>query len=104
MICGEDLRYAFAAVLRLLKHGKLISIHDLIFMNAALHVPTGKITAIGARESAGTETADGRALPVTIIDVAGIQRRFFCARMLERRTDGALPCSFGDIVTGASSG
>src|SRR6267154_663197 len=100
MVRGEDLGDAFP-VLRLLIHRKLISIHDLIFMNAALQVPAGEIAPVSSRESSGTKTPDGRALPVTVIDVAGIQRRFFCAGMLQRGADGALPCGFGDIVARA---
>jgi hypothetical protein len=64
-----------------LKHGELISPHSLVFVDAGFHVPAGEVAAIGARESSGAETADGRALPKAIVDVASVERGLFRAGM-----------------------
>jgi len=73
-------------------------------VNAALHVPAREIAAIGARKSAGTKTADGRALPVAIIDVAGIERRFFLCRDAPAGRRWGASTRLGDIAACASCG
>src|SRR4029077_9054915 len=66
-------------------------------------MPAGKVAAIGARERAGAKTADGRALPIAVVNVAGVQRGLLGPWIFERSADGAFPGGFGDIVAGLGS-
>src|ERR1700682_2677256 len=71
MIGEEDLGDTFRRALGFLVNGKLVGVNSFVFMYAGFQVPARKIAAIGARESAGAETADRRALPVTVVDQIG---------------------------------
>ena len=71
-------------------------------MNAALEMPAGEIAAIGARESAGAETADGSALPIAIID--NRETGLFGSGIFERSAEGAFPGGFWDIIAGPRGG
>jgi hypothetical protein len=95
---GENFGYAGFVTIGFLEHGELIGPDGLVFVDAGFHVPAGKVSAIGAGESAGSETADGGALPETVVDVAGVEGGLFCAGIFEGLTDGALPGGFGDVV------
>src|SRR4051794_18723021 len=102
---GENFRDAIFLAFGLLKHRKLIGPDGLIFMDAGFHVPAGEVSAIGAGEGAGAEAADGSALPETVVDMAGVERRLLCAGIFERLADGTLPGGFGDdVVVGVNSG
>jgi hypothetical protein len=65
-------------------------------------MPASEVAAIGARESAGTETADGSALPITVIDV--LQSDFSGPGIFERGAEGAFPGGFWDIIAGPRGG
>src|SRR5271154_1336090 len=95
---GEHLGETRGIPFGFLKHRELIGPHGLIFMNTGLQVPPSKIPAIGARESSGAETANGRALPVAVINVVGGQRDLFGARARKWFSDGALPSSARNAV------
>src|SRR5712692_9018049 len=94
---GETLGVA----LGFLKHGELIGPDGLVFVDAGFHVPAREITAIGARKCSGAETTDGSALPEAVVDVAGAERGLFCAGIGQRRADGTLPRSLGNVADGA---
>src|ERR1700730_7168713 len=99
---GEDFGHAIGIAFGFLKHGKLIGPDGLVLVDACFHVPASKVAAIGARESAGAETADGCALPKTVIDVAAVQSGLFCPGGFQGLADRALPGGFRDVVVGAS--
>src|SRR6266851_3455131 len=104
MSSGENFRNAIRIAFGFLKHGELIGPNGLVFVDAGFHVPAGEVAAISARESAGAKTADGRALPKAIVDMAGVERGLFRAGVFEGRTDGALPGCLGDVVVGLDAG
>src|SRR5229473_5269605 len=99
---GENLGHALGVALGFLKHGELIGPDGLVFVDAGFHVPAREITAIGARKCSGAETTDGSALPEAVVDVAGVERGLFCSGIGQRRADGTLPRSLGNVVVGAS--
>ena len=101
---GEDFRYAIFFAFGFLEHRKLIGPDGLIFVNAGFHVPACEVATIGARERAGTEASDGRALPKTVVDMAGVERGLFCPGVFEGLTDGALPGGLGDVVICVETG
>jgi len=70
-------------------------------MDASFNVPTREVPPIGARKSTGAETADGRSLPVAIVNVTAVESRLFRARMIERSANGTFPGSVGDVISGA---
>jgi len=45
----------------------------LVFVDAWLDVPAGEVTTKRTRKSAGTESADRRALPETVVDMKGFK-------------------------------
>src|SRR5215470_460340 len=91
---GDAIRIAF----ELLKHCKLIGVDRLIFVDTGLNVPASKIAAKGSRKSSGAKSADGRALPKAVVNMAAFERRFLCARIFERFSDRALPGDFGNFI------
>src|SRR5215470_12693539 len=97
MIRSQDLSYALCCAFRFLVNGKLIRPDRLVFVNARLQVPAGKVTAISAREGTGSESADGRALPVAVVDER-IEFRLSRSGVGERFADGALPGNFGNCL------
>src|ERR1700736_6613575 len=99
---SENFRDAIRIAFGFLKHGKLIGPDGLV--DAGFHVPAGEVAAKGAGESAGAKTADGRTLPKTVVDMAGVEGRLFRARVLEGLADGTLPSSLGDVVVGMDAG
>src|SRR5260370_30839499 len=84
---GENFRDAIRIAFGFLKHRKLIGPDGLVFVDAGFHVPASEVAAIGTRESAGAKTADGRALPKTIVDMAGVERCLLRTWACEGRTD-----------------
>src|SRR3981189_3654281 len=58
MIRKEDLGDAFGRALGFLVNAKLVGVNGFVFMYAGFQMPARKIAAVGARESAGAETAD----------------------------------------------
>ncbi len=101
---SENFRDAIRIAFGFLKHRKLIGPHGLVFVDARFHVPAREVATVSARESAGAKTADGRALPKAIVDMAGVERWFFRSSVFEGRTDGALPGSLGNVVVGLDAG
>src|SRR5438445_8790487 len=100
MRSGENFGYAIFIAVGFLEHRKLVGPDGLVFVNAGFHVPAGEVAAIGARERACAETADGCSLPEPIVDMAAVERGLFCAGVFERLADGTFPGGFGDILIG----
>src|SRR4051812_25587061 len=98
---GEDFRGPCGIAFSLLIDRKLIDPNRFVFVNATFDVPSRKIPSIGARKSSCPESADRRALPKAIINMAAIQRRLLGASVRERLTDRPCPGGFRDIVIGA---
>jgi hypothetical protein len=71
-------------------------------VNAALQVPTLEIAAIAAGESAGAEAADGRALPIAVVNI--VQFRFVAARIGGRLPDRDAPGDWRNFVLGLHGG
>src|SRR6266852_6803724 len=86
--------------LALLKHRKLVGIHGCVFVNSRLHMPADEISPVASREGSRTESADGRTLPITVIDITGYARH---ARFLERKAERSSPGSFRYCVSSPSS-
>src|SRR5450432_1902145 len=100
MRSGENLRDAVTAF-GFLVHGELVGPHGLIFVDAALDVPTGEVAAIGAGKSSGAEAAHGSTLPIAVVDHAGgSERGFASSGIFEGHTNAAFPGSFRDGVAG----
>ena len=99
----RTLAVAFGGVFGFLVHRELIGPFGLVLVDAALHVPAGEVAAVGAGEGARAEAAYRGALLVAVVDVAGVEGGLFCAGVIERGADGALPCGFGDVVACAGS-
>jgi hypothetical protein len=79
----------------LLKHGELIGVDWLVLVNAGLGVPTCEVATVAAGEGTGTESSYGDTLPIAVVDVAVDA----CdARMFERKSERALPGSFGNLL------
>src|SRR5258708_36083607 len=98
---GENVGRALGVAVGFRKQGELIGPGGLVFVDAGFHVPGREITAIGARKCSGAETTDGSALPEAVVDVAGVERGLFCAGIGQRRADGTLSRSLGNVVVGA---
>jgi len=100
MVCHQyasrTLRVSFA----LLKHRKLIGIDGGVLVNSRLHMPTGEISPVASREGSRTKSADGRTLPITVIDITGYARH---ARFLERKAERAPPGSLRYCVSSPGS-
>ena len=94
MAVHQHLGRAVGVALGLLKHGELIGIDRLIFVDRGLDVPAGEVSPIAAGKCAGPHAADGNALPVAIVDIARIARH---AGIIERLAEGALPGSLRDV-------
>ena len=83
-----------------LVHGELVGPDGLIFVNAALDVPAGEISAIGAGEGAGAESADGSALPVAVVDDSVFGELGFAASgIVEGLANAAVPGGSWDGVS-----
>lgn len=65
-------------------------------------MPASEIAAIGARESAGAETADGSSLPIAVVNYRKVG--FLGSGIFERRAEGAFPGGFWDIIAGSRGG
>src|ERR1700722_6127894 len=82
MIVRQDLRDALRFACDLLKHCELIARHRDVFVDSGFNVPACEVATVGARECARAESANRRALPITVVDVgfvlanAGIVERF----------------------------
>src|ERR1051325_7666850 len=63
-------------------------------------MPASEVAAERSGKSASSKSADGSALPETIVDTRGFQRSFFRAGIFEGFSDGAFPGDFGDLVIG----
>src|SRR5277367_1715234 len=85
----------------LLEHGELVRGDRGIFVHSTLDVPTGEITSIASRKCSGAKTANGSALPVTIVDVAAI---FPNAGIRKRLPQRPPPRCFWNFVAGACRG
>ena len=81
MIGHEHARGSGGFAGNLLKHGELVGRHRNVFVDTAFDVPAREIAAIGTRECAGAESADGSALPIAVVDVGFV---FADARIFER--------------------
>src|SRR5882762_10353555 len=98
MIREEDLGDAFRRALGFLVNGKLVGVNSFVFMYAGFQVPARKVAAVGARERAGAETADRRALPVTVVNQIG-ELGFACTGVGERLANASLPGDFRNRVS-----
>src|SRR5262249_11336824 len=95
---GEHLRNRFPS-LRFLIHGELVRPDRLIFVHAALDMPAREVSAIGARESAGAKSANGRTLPVAVVNHSlGGEFRFAPTGMIEGLADATMPSGSGDCI------
>lgn len=97
MAVHQHLRCAIGIALRLLKHGKLIGIYRLIFMDPGLDVPTRKVSPIAAGKCSGAEAAHRNALPIAIVDIAGNARHAWIRQWQPQR---AFPGGLRDCVSG----
>src|SRR5436853_7684898 len=100
----QHLCHAFGGAFRFLIHSELVFINCLIFVHAILNVPAREVAAISSRESAGAKSANRSSLPVAIVNMSGVKRRLLCPRIGQRQTDGTLPCSFWNGVSGKRPG
>src|ERR1700674_1552862 len=98
MISEEDLGDAFPGALGFLINGKLVGVNSFVFVDASLQVPARKIAAVGARECAGTKTADRRALPITVVDQV-VQLGLAGTRIGERLANASLPGDFRNRIS-----
>ena len=94
MTIHENPRCSCGIACGLLKHGKLIYVDGLIFVDASFYMPAGKVASICSRESACAKSSNRRTLPVTVINTGGI---FQNARVLKRKPQRALPGCIGNL-------
>jgi len=73
MASEKSLCDSFGIAFGLLKHGELIRVDRLVFVNAGLHMPASEVAAKGSRKSSGAETADRSALPEAVVDVSAVE-------------------------------
>src|SRR5271166_2586160 len=92
---------SFSLALYLLKHGKLIGINGRIFVDSRFHVPAGKVSSISARKSSRAKAAHRRALPKSVINIAGDPSH---PRFLEWKAEGTAPGRFRYPVSSPDCG
>jgi hypothetical protein len=94
----QNSRRAGIVAFGFLKHRKLIGIYGLVAVNARLQMPAGKIAAKGSRKSSRAESANRRTLPISVINVAAIERGLACPAIFQGLANRSLPRSFGDLI------
>src|SRR5262249_14482422 len=95
----EDLSDRFRS-LRLLIHGELIDIYSLVFVNASFNVPACKVATVCTGKRARSEAADGRTLPVSVVNVGCFEGSLARACISQRLSDGTFPCCRRNRVPG----
>jgi hypothetical protein len=78
--------------------GELIGGDVFVFVRAGLQVPALEFAAIGTREGARAKAADGRALPVAVIDVDAVELGALRAGICGRNANGNAPRGGGNGV------
>ncbi len=79
-------------------HGELIGVESLVLVDARFKVPPGKVSCVGTSECARSESADRRALPITVVDDLKIS--FLGARMAQRFANSSFPGRFRNRIPG----
>src|ERR1022692_5095399 len=99
MVREQRLGDAGRLALGFLVEGELIGIHRFVFMNSGFQMPARKVSAVSAGKSAGSKTADRRALPVAVIDQSG-ECGFARAGVGERFADASFPGDGRNCISG----
>lgn len=78
-----------------LVRGELIGVTNLVFVYPGFDVPAREIATIGPRKCSGAEAADGRLLPVAVVDASRILGNVW---ILEWQPDRSAPGSRGNCA------